>query len=186
VKLTGQEELSEYLYELIELTSSISYQLEAGEDEGHGKNSLKIVWPETNASRPPIDSRHASQKFKTIANQLYQDLTDRWRRKLLAHTDNQMHSPIPRVSIFPTLQISPFKIHHETGLMIPKLIRLVHQLSNSPLSHSHMVQKTMLNWTSGYFSLLREYKSQMLSSNAHVEIITASPQVSRSQTKFFF
>jgi hypothetical protein len=40
-----------------------------------------------------------------------------------------------------------------------------------------------LSWTSGYFSLLREYKTQMLSSDAHVEIITASPQVSHL---FFF
>jgi len=169
VKLRKQEELSTYLYELIQLTSSISYRLEGGEEPGR----LRIVWPQTNASGPPIDSRRASQEFKTTANRLYQGFTDRWRLKLLAQSSNDSTgSPLPRVSIFPTLQISPFMIHHETGFMIPKLLNLVHQLSH----HSPCNRKSILNWTSGYFSLLREYKSLMLSSNAHVEIITASPQ----------
>ncbi|WAR54564.1 hypothetical protein PtB15_4B181 [Puccinia triticina] len=179
VKLSEQDELSEYLSELIELTSSISYRLEADELAEDGRpDGLRIVWPETNASRPPIDSRRASREFKKIAHQMYSGFTDRWRQKLLliAQSTEQADHTQPHVSIFPTLQMSPFKIRHETALMIPKLIDFVDQLSSTPEHHSLVHEKTVLNWTSGYFSLLREYKSQMLSSNAHVEIITASPQ----------
>ncbi|KAA1075215.1 CDP-diacylglycerol--glycerol-3-phosphate 3-phosphatidyltransferase [Puccinia graminis f. sp. tritici] len=187
IKLTGQEHLSEYLYELIELTSRISYRMEEEvSSEEDCVEGLKIAWPSTNVCQPPIGSRRASQQFKTTAHQLYTGFTERWRLKLgrLDQTNKQSDQLLPQASIFPTLQISPFKINHETALVIPKLINLVHQLSPPPpplhLRALHPLtpvhEKTVLNWTSGYFSLLREYKTHMLSSNAHVEIITASPQ----------
>ncbi|KAI7933686.1 hypothetical protein MJO28_017517 [Puccinia striiformis f. sp. tritici] len=172
VMLTDQEGLSEYLSELIEITSSISYRLIEGKGE-----ELEIIWPDSNPCQPPISSRSASQQFKKIANLLYTEFTDRWRAKSLSliGDHNHLHPRIPSVSIFPTLQMSPFKIHHETHLMIPQLINFV----NRPLSshnHSPPKSKIVLNWTSGYFSLLREYKKSMLESNGLVQIITASPQ----------
>ncbi|POV96848.1 hypothetical protein PSHT_14897 [Puccinia striiformis] len=94
VMLTDQEGLSEYLSELIEITSSISYRLIEGKGE-----ELEIIWPDSNPCQPPISSRSASQQFKKIANLLYTEFTDRWRA-------------------------NPFKIHHETHLMIPQLINL--------------------------------------------------------------
>lgn len=175
VRLSDQPELSDYLFELIKVTCSVSYQLS---EAHHDRDMFQIVWPKTNASCPPDGSRKSSDQFKSTSHQLYQQFTDRWRQRSIAQT-RQPHlvdDLQSQVTIFPILQMNPFKINHETCLMIPRLVQLAHEMSSTTRLSAEARTRVVLNWTSGYFSLLREYKRQMLLSDTRIEIITASPE----------
>lgn len=66
-----------------------------------------------------------------------------------------------------------FNINQETSLVVPQIIQLGNTLASAPGG-----ARTMLDWTSGYFSMLREYKEKVLATRTKVRVIAAAPEVS--------
>ncbi|KAI8453427.1 hypothetical protein BY996DRAFT_7157129 [Phakopsora pachyrhizi] len=170
--LSNQPELSKYFQDLFHTTCLISYQLSSAPN----LPAFKLSWPSSNVHSSPTHSSSSLESFKSIAHELYRSLTVRWQEKSqikmkAVESDRCISRRGGLVSIFPVLQMGSFRINQETSALIPKLIEFAKELSNLQDGY-----RTRLNWTSGYFSLLREYKQQLLESDLDVQIITASPE----------
>ncbi|MBW0485950.1 hypothetical protein O181_025665 [Austropuccinia psidii MF-1] len=167
VAFSNQAALADYLAELCQITGSLSYQL--GQSS---LNDLNILWSNEILQCQPTQSKSASNDFKLAGKEIFRSFTTRWHQKSLGERQRyNMSSERQGLLIFPVLQMGPFGISQETSLLVPKIIELA---SERPIGLDGW--QTQLHWTSGYFSLLREYKRQLLLSKADVRIITASPQ----------
>lgn len=68
--------------------------------------------------------------------------------------------------------MGPFSISQETDLVVPAIFRTANSLATAPGGG-----RTMIDWTSGYFSVQKAYLEKVLDSKAGVRIVTASPEV---------
>jgi CDP-diacylglycerol---glycerol-3-phosphate 3-phosphatidyltransferase len=95
-----------------------------------------------------------------------QRFTDRWRE----HCDEKQDPVDGDATIVPLLQMGPMKITQETDAM-PLL------LEHAQTSSSSTSQPSLIDFTSGYFSLYPAYKDLLLSlpNTVQTRIITAAP-----------
>ncbi|KAG0151993.1 hypothetical protein CROQUDRAFT_71298 [Cronartium quercuum f. sp. fusiforme G11] len=165
IKVCNHAALADYYYELCTTTARLSYLL----DSRSTSSRLSISWSDHNLIQAPDHSKSASLEFKAAGHRMYQALTTKWQ----AHTvmSQETRSDEHDTYILPVIQMGPFDIYQETQLVVPRLIHL-----GSTLASSYQKSDTRLDWTSGYFSLLREYKRSLLQSNLNVQMIAASPE----------
>ncbi|EGG10378.1 uncharacterized protein MELLADRAFT_103410 [Melampsora larici-populina 98AG31] len=165
IKISNHSLLADYFHELCKTTAQLSYTI----DPNSTPTNLSFSWPKNHDLQRPDHSKLTSTKFKTTGHHKYQSLTQKW--KTLTSDSTAFDSQDSKVYIFPVLQIGPFEIRQETRLVVPELIRLANTLET--LTDGCKVR---LDWTSGYFSILRDYKRMLLESNLNVSITSASPE----------
>ncbi|KAH9819676.1 hypothetical protein DFH28DRAFT_1080257 [Melampsora americana] len=165
IKISNHRLLADYFDELCTTTAQLSYRLDSKSTSTH----LSISWPDHNGLQPPDRSRSASTEFKCAGRDKYRTLTEKWQT--LSSTSQASDAQDSEISLFPVLQMGPFEMRQETEVVVPQLIDL-----GTTLESSNDKCKVRLDWTSGYFSILREYKRIVLESNLNVHITAASPQ----------
>lgn len=74
----------------------------------------------------------------------------------------------------PVVQMGPFDLTAETDVVVPRIFSTANALATAPGGN-----RTVLDWTSGYFGLREDYKKLALQCKAKVRIVSASPEVSR-------
>lgn len=72
----------------------------------------------------------------------------------------------------PVVQMGPFDLTAETDLVVPGIFRTANAFATAPGGN-----RTVLDWTSGYFGLREDYKRLALQCKAKVRIVSASPEV---------
>lgn len=72
----------------------------------------------------------------------------------------------------PVVQMGPFDLTAETDLVVPGIFRAANAFATAPGGN-----RTVLDWTSGYFGLREDYKRLALQCKAKVRIVSASPEV---------
>ena len=112
-------------------------------------------------------------------------MTAAWARKppaalaapLPPHLDPATRAPrasdLLDTTVRPLLQMGPFGVRHETGMVMPAVFRTANALATAPGGG-----RTTLHWTSGYFSIQEQYREAVLACEAQVRIVIASPEVS--------
>ncbi|TKA53067.1 hypothetical protein B0A53_03947 [Rhodotorula sp. CCFEE 5036] len=71
----------------------------------------------------------------------------------------------------PVVQMGPFDLTAETDLVVPGIFRTANAFATAPGGN-----RTVLDWTSGYFGLREDYKRLALQCKAKVRIVSASPE----------
>lgn len=165
IKISNNSTLANYFHELCELTARLSYALEVTSSP----SQINIIWPKDNVIQPPDHSKATATEFNCTGQQMFQEFTDKWRHYTSLSAPTQQGR---QVSIMPMIQMGPFGIFQETQFVIPRIICLAETLASSTGGGI-----ARLDWTSGYFSILRDYKSMLLQSNLDVHLIAASPEV---------
>lgn len=175
--------LSDYFSSLIKTVSSYSFKVTAT-DTTTLHPSLSITWPTTNSISNPLLPTTEIEEFKSSAQTSFLSLTKLWASKppssltsTLPHStySSSQYSPYD-TTLHPVLQMGPFNILQETDLVVPAIFRTANSLATAPGGG-----KTLIDWTSGYFSVQKNYLEKVLDSKAIVRIVTASPEVG-----FFF
>ena len=171
MRFSNHAPLADYFDELLRSTTNLSYTL-IGKSTSPNP-SFDLVWPESNRTRPPIESPSSASDFKNVAHETFSSLTSTWlgkSRSPIRPPSTPTH--VPDTSLLPILQMGSFQINQETSLVVPRIIQLGNALASAPGG-----LETTLDWTSGYFSILREYKIRVLETRAKVQIVAAAPEV---------
>ena len=193
-------QISDYLHSLVLLVSRFSYSLTCTEPRtntdspkaglAHEHCNYRLEWDGgdklllgedtdgsvSEAGALPILSEGSVSTFRegqwdTQAQRAVEQFTSRWHSHTL---DLVTRAPSQDTLLVPLLQMGPLKIRQETEA-IPQLFSLAESSSSSVGSPS------ILDLTSGYFSLYPPYKALLASprpqgASARVRIICAAPE----------
>lgn len=195
----GNEMLANYLHALLLLTCRFSYTLvgEQGKGKQHrhyapygvrweeGRGLLLAEGTDGSVSEAAHstaaaagEDAFAEHHFALAAGKAVRLFTERWRKHTdelaAASKDPASHS----TTVVPLLQMGPMSIDDETRAMPLILSYIEAQAQAAASTTSSSSAASILDITSGYFSLYPPYKSALISlpSSVHSRIIAAAPQ----------
>lgn len=148
---SGQPALADYCFSFLETVSGFSYRVLANAD------GPVLHWEDTSVLPWQIQSKA-------------ERVLSRFQMKhLLSCTSSEEQATSSDAVIFPVIQAGQFNIREEE--------RTLSMLFDHLASPEHCLdQEPVVNLTSGYFGLSREYQDLILRSNVGCSIIAASPK----------
>ncbi|GAA5991383.1 hypothetical protein JCM10908_003286 [Rhodotorula pacifica] len=128
--------------------------------EWHRKDPLALAsaLPPASSSPPPSSSSRRDMRSSTTPTRS----SSRLHASPLAAFDTRLR---------PILQMGPFNLTAETDLVVPRIFSTANAFATAPGGN-----RTVLDWTSGYFGLREDYKRLALQCKAKVRIVSASPE----------
>lgn len=168
IAIHGHAPLADYFHALIQGFATISYRLQ-GYTTSSGPTNFLIKWQ--NLTHALVEPLNDPQAFTIQAKTFLKEFCTKYFQK----SPSSLSSPRYPVSdladfdtlIQPFLQMGPFTLLQETQIVVPKL-----------LEEAGKERNFHLDWTSGYFSVRKEYREGLLRSDGPVNIVCASPEVS--------
>ncbi|KAF7337004.1 CDP-diacylglycerol--glycerol-3-phosphate 3-phosphatidyltransferase [Mycena venus] len=165
IHFTGQEHLSRYCLDFIKTVSGFSFKLQLPSAGGPiGPYSCRdreyaLLWP--------IPETHPHHIHNTAESAL-SSLQNNYRR-----TTPEQRFDSQKVTMFPLIQAGQFNIREEETT----LAMLFEHLNAESKSNGKGTRPPVLDLTSGYFGLYKEYQNLILrSSNIDCRIVAASPR----------
>ncbi|PWZ03120.1 hypothetical protein BCV70DRAFT_197354 [Testicularia cyperi] len=178
-------QISDYLYQLVETVARFSYRLDAttspdAEAVRTSYSDWKLTWDggrslpiSAPASSDSLTSSSMStwpeEGWSAAAAQTIESFTKEWQSR----TERPAYDANVDTLLLPLLQMGPFGIRQETQA-VPQLFELAQQAS------ANSAKASVLDLTSGYFSLYRPYQALLTRAqrarSSIVRIICAAPE----------
>jgi CDP-diacylglycerol--glycerol-3-phosphate 3-phosphatidyltransferase len=178
IAFRGHAPLADYFHALMQRFKQLSFTLEGYSTATASPRNFDLRWiskgssgalgtATTHVAQPNTHPRQYTDSAKRILG----DFLALYARKSTASLSSP-RSPVSTTggaydtTLQPFLQMGAFDIKQETDLVVPEVLRAAKESAD-----------VQVDWTSGYFSLRKDYRDALLAAKGEVAIVFASPEV---------